>query len=231
MNTIQQELTQTLSAAFSAAGYDAALGEARLSDRPELGDYQCNGALAAAKRYHKAPLVIAEEVTGAIPADAGFSAEIVRPGFINLKVSPSLMRQKLAELSADADLGIPKKAPKKIVLDYGGPNVAKPLHIGHLRSAVIGESLKRILRAVGCGVIIDISVYLYRISKSLVPILFGIPLFILCGFYHSIADVVYLVAAFKWDPAILWYYPIIVIGNFVGCNVRRVLLPKEQASK
>ena len=87
------------------------------------------------------------------------------------------------------------------------------------------------LRAVGCGVIIDISVYLYRISKSLVPILFGIPLFILCGFYHSIADVVYLVAAFKWDPAILWYYPIIVIGNFVGCNVRRVLLPKEQASK
>ena len=101
MNTIQQELTQTLSAAFSAAGYDAALGEARLSDRPELGDYQCNGALAAAKRYHKAPFAIAEEVTGAIPADAGFSAEIVRPGFINLKVSPALMRQKLAELSAD----------------------------------------------------------------------------------------------------------------------------------
>ena len=168
MNTIQQELTQTLSAAFSAAGYDAALGEARLSDRPELGDYQCNGALAAAKRYHKAPLVIAEEVTGAIPADAGFSAEIVRPGFINLKVSPSLMRQKLAELSADADLGIPKKAPKKIVLDYGGPNVAKPLHIGHLRSAVIGESLKRILRAVGCEVLGDVHLGDWGLQMGLV---------------------------------------------------------------
>ena len=83
------------------------------------------------------------------------------------------------------------------------------------------------LRAVGCGIIIDISVYLYRVSKSLIPILFGIPLFILCGFYHSIADVVYLVAAFKWSPAILWYYPIIVLGNYVGCNVRRVILPKE----
>ena len=87
------------------------------------------------------------------------------------------------------------------------------------------------LRAVGCGIIIDISVYLYRVSKSLIPILFGIPLFILCGFYHSIADVVYLVAAFKWSPAILWYYPIIVLGNYVGCNVRRVILPKEPAAK
>lgn len=87
------------------------------------------------------------------------------------------------------------------------------------------------LRAVGCGIIIDISVYLYRVSKSLIPILFGIPLFILCGFYHSIADVVYLVAAFKWSPAILWYYPIIVLGNYVGCNVRRVILPIEPAAK
>ena len=84
------------------------------------------------------------------------------------------------------------------------------------------------LRAVGCGLIIDISVWLYRRSKSLVPILFGVPLFILCGFYHSIADVVYLVAAWKWSPAILWYYPVIVIGNYVGCNVRRVVLPKEE---
>ena len=81
------------------------------------------------------------------------------------------------------------------------------------------------LRAVGCGAIIDISVWLYRKSKSLVPVLFGVPLFIVCGFYHSIADVVYLVAAWKWDPAILWYYPIIVLGNWAGCNLRRVVLP------
>lgn len=81
------------------------------------------------------------------------------------------------------------------------------------------------LRAVGCGLIIDLSVWLYRISKSLIPILFGVPLFIVCGFYHSIADVVYLVGAWQWSPAILWYYPVIVIGNYVGCNIRRIVLP------
>ena len=83
------------------------------------------------------------------------------------------------------------------------------------------------LRAVGCGLIIDISVWLYRSSKSLVPVLFGVPLFIVCGFYHSIADVVYLVGAWTWSLAILWYYPVIVIGNYVGCNVRRIVLPQE----
>ena len=83
------------------------------------------------------------------------------------------------------------------------------------------------LRAVGCGLIIDLSVWLYRKSNSLVPVLFGVPLFIVCGFYHSIADVVYLVAAWKWSPAILWYYPVIVIGNYVGCNVRRIVIPDK----
>ncbi len=125
-------------------------------------------------------------------------------------------------------------------------NVVACIVVGLMVYAIGGEPLERaqgivagrfvqgpwrsFLRAVGCGIIIDISVYLYRVSKSLIPILFGIPLFILCGFYHSIADVVYLVAAFKWNPAILWYYPIIVIGNYVGCNVRRVILPKEPAA-
>ena len=83
------------------------------------------------------------------------------------------------------------------------------------------------LRSVGCGLIIDIAVWLYRTKGSLVPVLFGVPLFILCGFYHSIADVVYLVGAWTWNPGILWYYPIIVIGNFVGCNVRRVVIPEK----
>lgn len=81
------------------------------------------------------------------------------------------------------------------------------------------------LRAVGCGLIIDISVWLYRSSKSVVPVLLGVPLFILCGFYHSIADVVYLVAALKMEPAILWYYPLIVLGNYAGCNIRRLVIP------
>ena len=85
---------------------------------------------------------------------------------------------------------------------------------------------RSLLRAAGCGLIIDLSVWLYRSTRSIVPVLFGVPLFIVCGFYHSIADVVYLVAAWKWNGAILWYYPVIVIGNYVGCNVRRVILPE-----
>ena len=83
------------------------------------------------------------------------------------------------------------------------------------------------LRAVGCGLIIDIAVWMYRSTKNILPVLFGVPLFILCGFYHSIADVVYIVAAWKWSPDLLWYYPIIVLGNYAGCNIRRLVLPKE----
>lgn len=124
-------------------------------------------------------------------------------------------------------------------------NVVGCILIGLLVAAIGGEPMERagtvvagrlaqgpwraFLRAVGCGLIIDIAVWLYRSTKSMWPVLFGVPLFILCGFYHSIADVVYLVAAWKWDSAILWYYPIIVVGNYVGCNVRRVILPKEKA--
>jgi len=81
------------------------------------------------------------------------------------------------------------------------------------------------LRAVGCGLIIDIAVWLYKNKGNILPVLFGVPLFILCGFYHSIADVTYLVAAWTWDPGILWYYPLIVLGNYAGCNVRRIILP------
>lgn len=122
-------------------------------------------------------------------------------------------------------------------------NVVACIFIGLLVVSLGGEPMERaqavvagrfaqgpwrsFLRAVGCGIIIDLSVWLYRTSKSLIPIIFGVPLFILCGFYHSIADVVYLVGAWKWNPAILWFYPIIVLGNYVGCNVRRILWPKE----
>ena len=124
-------------------------------------------------------------------------------------------------------------------------NVAGCIALGLVVVAIGGEMAERaqgivdgrlaqgpwrsFLRAAGCGLIIDLSVWLYRSSKSLVPVLFGVPLFIVCGFYHSIADVVYLVAAWKWDSAILWYYPIIVVGNYVGCNVRRLLLPETNA--
>lgn len=112
-----------------------------------------------------------------------------------------------------------------LVLSIGGEpmEMAQTVVAGRLAQG----PWRSFLRAVGCGLIIDISVWLYRSSKSLVPVLFGVPLFIVCGFYHSIADVVYLVGAWTWSPAILWYYPVIVIGNYVGCNVRRIVLPQE----
>ncbi len=122
-------------------------------------------------------------------------------------------------------------------------NVIGCILIGLLMASLGGEPMERartmvegrfaqgpwrsFLRAVGCGLIIDISVWLYREKGNILPVLFGVPLFIVCGFYHSIADVVYLVAAFRWDPAILWFYPLIVIGNWAGCNVRRVVLPPK----
>lgn len=87
-----------------------------------------------------------------------------------------------------------------------------------------------VLRSIGCGLIIDLSVWLYRSSKNLVPVLFGVPLFIVCGFYHSIADVVYMFAAWRWDIGLLWFYPAIVVGNYLGCNVRRLILPESNAS-
>lgn len=112
-----------------------------------------------------------------------------------------------------------------LMMSLGGDPVKRAGEV--VASRLAQGPWRSFLRAVGCGLIIDIAVWMYRTTKNILPVLFGVPLFILCGFYHSIADVVYLVAAWKWDPAILWYYPIIVLGNYVGCNVRRVVLPKE----
>ena len=113
-----------------------------------------------------------------------------------------------------------------LVLSIGGAPKASAETVVAGRLAV--GPWRAFLRAIGCGLIIDIAVWLYRTTKSILPVLFGVPLFILCGFYHSIADVVYLVAAWKWSPDILWYYPIIVLGNYVGCNVRRIVLPADK---
>lgn len=112
-----------------------------------------------------------------------------------------------------------------VMYSLGGEPVERAQ--GAVASRLAQGPWRSFLRALGCGLIIDIACWLYRNTKSLVPVLFGVPLFIVCGFYHSIADVVYLVAAFKWSPDILWYYPVIVLGNYAGCNVRRLVLPKE----
>ena len=141
-----------------AAEYDASYAKVTLSNRPDLCEYQCNGAMAAAKTYHKAPIMIANDVVAKLQDSACFEvAEAVNPGFINLKVKPSFVAEFLNQMAADSQLGVEMaEEPKKIMIDYGGPNVAKPLHVGHLRSAIIGESVKRILRYKGHKVVGDI---------------------------------------------------------------------------
>ncbi|MDD6034308.1 MAG: arginine--tRNA ligase [Oscillospiraceae bacterium] len=158
MNSITQVLTALVSDAFAACGYDAALGTVGLSDRLDLCQFQCNGAFAGARLYHKAPLMIAEQVAGVLRENPVFEkAEAVRPGFLNLTVTDCFLREQALTLMADPHFGIPQaEKPETIVLDYGGPNVAKPLHIGHLRSAIIGESITRLARASGRTVLGDV---------------------------------------------------------------------------
>lgn len=158
MRKILDLISEEMMKAFEAAGYDGQLGRVTLSNRPDLCEYQCNGAMAGAKRYHKAPFLIAQEVAGKL-AESEVLSEVsaVAPGFLNMKLKESFVRDYLRQMQASGKLGLetPKQA-KKIIIDYGGPNVAKPLHVGHLRSAIIGESIKRICRYAGHDTIGDI---------------------------------------------------------------------------
>ena len=169
-------ISKEMESAFEAAGYDSALGRVTVSNRPDLCEYQCNGAMAGAKRYRKAPFMIADDVVKALSAkndgtgSAVFSrAEVVKPGFLNLDVRESFLQSYLQQMSGDDRLGmpLPEKA-SKIIIDYGGPNVAKPLHVGHLRSAVIGEAVKRIARFHGEDVIGDIHLGDWGLQMGLV---------------------------------------------------------------
>ena len=158
MKAITQILSEFVSQAFEIAGYDPSLGVVTASDRLDLCQFQCNGAFSAAKQYHKAPFIVAEQVAEVLKSDGIFSkVEVAKPGFLNLTLKDSYLLEHANAIAADPNLGIPMAdKPATIVLDYGGPNVAKPLHIGHLRSAIIGESIKRIARAAGHKVIGDI---------------------------------------------------------------------------
>ena len=158
MKTLLEMITIEMKEAFKAAGYDEELARVTLSNRPDLCEYQCNGAMAGAKKYKKAPIMIANAVVEELADSKYFaSAEAVNPGFINLKLAPEVVAEYLNEMAADENLGVEKeKNPKKVIIDYGGPNVAKPLHVGHLRSAIIGESIKRIIRFKGNDVTGDI---------------------------------------------------------------------------
>lgn len=158
MKAVTETLSSIVSQAFASCGYDASLGVVTPSDRLDLCQFQCNGAFAAAKQYHKAPFIVAEEVAQVLREDGVFSkVEVAKPGFLNLTLTDAFMLSMVNEIGSDPHVGIPQaEKPATIVLDYGGPNVAKPLHIGHLRSAIIGESIKRMARAAGHRVIGDI---------------------------------------------------------------------------
>ena len=158
MKKIMEQMAEELSAAFEKAGYDPSYGKVTVSNRPDLCEYQCNGAMAGAKAYHKAPFMIADDVVAQLSDSRIFSrAEVVKPGFINLDVNPEFVAEYMNKMAEDEKLSVETaKNPKTIIIDYGGPNVAKPLHVGHLRSAIIGESIKRIGRFVGHKVIGDV---------------------------------------------------------------------------
>ena len=157
MKKILDLLSEEMGKAFKVCGYDAALGRVSISNRPDLCEYQCNGAMAGAKQYHKAPIMIANEVAEALKESRVFKeVTAVAPGFLNLKLSEEYLLNVLSEMAAAPKFGLELPAqPRKIMIDYGGANVAKPLHVGHLRSAVIGESIKRICRYAGNEVIGD----------------------------------------------------------------------------
>ena len=157
MEKILDIITAKMQAAFAAAGYEASFGRVNLSNRPDLCEYQCNGALAAAKQYKCAPIKIANEVVAQLDAADYDLVEAVMPGFINLKLSGAFLQKYLEEMRTAEDFGVQKVGEgKTIVVDYGGANVAKPLHIGHLRPAIIGETLKRLHKFMGYNTIGDV---------------------------------------------------------------------------
>ncbi|GAA0647974.1 arginine--tRNA ligase [Brevundimonas lenta] len=149
MTDLRTELGEAVGAAFAAEGVDASLARVTASDRPDLADFQSNGALAAAKALKANPRELAAKIAARLEGDPRLaSVEIAGPGFINLKVADAALAARAAEVAADADHSGAAlvAAPRKVVIDYAGPNVAKPMHVGHLRSSIIGESLKRLYR-------------------------------------------------------------------------------------
>ena len=157
MKKILDIITEKMEQAFVAAGYEAAYGKVTASNRPDLCQYQCNGALSAAKQYKCAPIQIAKAVAEKLENSDFSMIDAVMPGFINLNLSDSFLQSYLEEMRTAEDFGVEKVgAGLTAVVDYGGANVAKPLHIGHLRPAIIGETLKRLHKFMGYNTIGDV---------------------------------------------------------------------------
>ncbi len=158
MEKVLEIISKEVGDAFEAAGYERELGRVTISNRPDLCEYQCNGAMSGAKKYGKAPFIIADDVAARLQDNEMFEkVESVKPGFLNITVSGDFVRGYVVRMLHEKHLGVsmPGHAPT-IILDYGGANVAKPLHVGHLRPAIIGEAVKRILKYTGNNVIGDI---------------------------------------------------------------------------
>ena len=170
MEKVLELISKEVSDAFEAAGYDRELGKVTISNRPDLCEYQCNGAMAGAKKYGKAPFMISDAVAEKLQGNEMFEkVESVKPGFLNITVSGDFVRGYIVRMLHEKHMGVslPGHEPT-FMLDYGGPNVAKPLHVGHLRSAVIGESIKRILKYNGYKVIGDIHLGDWGLQMGLV---------------------------------------------------------------
>ena len=158
MKNLMEQMNEEVVHAFTACGYDGKYARVTVSNRPDLCEFQCNGALAAAKEYKKAPMIMAQEAAEKLADSRIFAmVEAVKPGFLNLKVTESCLAEYLCQMMEAEDYGNEKtRHPKTIMIDYGGPNIAKPLHVGHLRSAIIGESIKRMGRYTGHEMIGDV---------------------------------------------------------------------------
>ena len=170
MKKFLASISEVMGDAFAAAGYDRELGKVTVSNRPDLCEYQCNGAMAGAKRYRKAPIMIANDVAAQLMDSEVFEeVTAVKPGFLNLVLRGEYLRDYLTQMGESDKFGMETaESPSRIIMDYGGPNVAKPLHVGHLRSAVIGESIKRIARYYGEEVIGDIHLGDWGLQMGLV---------------------------------------------------------------
>lgn len=170
MKKILDLISDEMMQAFEQAGYERALGKVTPSNRPDLCEYQCNGAMAGAKQYKKAPIMIANDVAAKLSDSTVFEkAEAVAPGFLNLILKKEFVGNYIKDMRANKKYGLEEtKTPATIIIDYGGPNIAKPLHIGHLRSAIIGESVKRIIRYIGHNVIGDVHLGDWGLQMGLV---------------------------------------------------------------
>jgi arginyl-tRNA synthetase len=191
MKKILELLTEEMEKAFSEAGYEPSLGKVTLSNRPDLCEFQCNGAMAGAKLYKKAPIMIANDVAEKLQTSSVFKeATAVAPGFLNLKISEECLLSYINGMRKNDKFGLemPEK-PKKIIIDYGGANVAKPLHVGHIRSAVIGESIKRICRYAGNECIGDVHLGDWGLQMGLV----------ITGLMERQPDLVYFDESFEGD--------------------------------